>query len=110
MAIYRMYTGTDDHTYIEETPLAQHPELSTLEFTKGLYIRTRPDERMDSHPAPERRWLVVLSGVMEISPFIGGGTVRLKAGDIVRITDVTGSGHTTSFIDNCTYAVMPLDS
>ena len=109
MAIYRMYTGSDNHTHIEETPLADYPELTELELTKGMYIRTRPDERMEAHPAPELRWLVVLSGVMEVTPATGGSVVRLGAGDIVRITDITGSGHMTSFIDNCTFAVMPID-
>lgn len=108
MAIYRMYTGDDDHTHIEETPLADHAELLKLESTTGVYIRTRPDETMEPHPAPELRWLVVLSGIMEVTPAIGGSSVRLGAGDIVRITDVTGSGHSTSFIDNCTFAVMPI--
>ena len=28
--------------------------------------------------------------------------------DIVRISDVTGTGHATSFIDNCVFAVMPI--
>jgi len=45
-----------------------------------------------------------------VVPTNGGSSVRLGAGDIVRITDITGSGHITSFIDNCTYAVMPLDA
>ena len=110
MAIYRMYTGDDDHTHIEETPLAQNPDLMKIEATKGVYIRTRPDETMDPHPAPELRWLVVLSGVMEVTPAVGGASVALAAGDIVRITDVTGSGHSTRFIDNCTFAVMPIQA
>ncbi len=109
MAIYRMYSGDDGHTHIEETPLAAHSELLKLEATKGVYIRTRPDQRMEPHPAPELRWLVVLSGIMEITPANGGDSVRLSAGDIVRITDITGSGHATSFIDNCTFAVMPIE-
>jgi hypothetical protein len=107
MAIYRMYTGDDEHTHIEETPLADHSELMKLESTKGVYIRTRHDETMEAHPAPELRWLVVLSGIMEVTP-VGGTSVRLGPGDIVRITDVTGAGHATSFIDNCTFAVMPI--
>jgi hypothetical protein len=112
LAIYRMYTGDDDHTHIEETPLADHPDLLKIETTKGVYIRSRPDETMEPHPAPELRWLVVLSGIMAVTPTTAlndpAATVRLGPGDIVRITDITGSGHATSFIDNCTFAVMPI--
>jgi hypothetical protein len=110
MAIYRMFTGDDDHTHIEETPLAEHPNLMKLESTKGVYIRTRPDETMETHPAPELRWLVVLSGIMEVTPANSNDSVRFGAGDIVRITDVTGSGHATSFINDCTFAIMPINA
>lgn len=110
MAIYRMYTGTDGHTHIEETPLADHPDLKNLETVKGIYLRTRPDEHMEPHPAPEHRWLVVLSGTMEMTPAVGRGGVRLGAGDIIRISDVSGTGHATTFRDNCVFAVMPMDT
>jgi len=108
LAIYRMYTGADGHTRIEETPLAAHPDLTQLEAVKGIYLRTRPDEHMEPHPAPEHRWLVVLSGFMEVAPANGKGGVRLGPGDIVRISDVSGSGHSTTFIGNCVFAVMPI--
>lgn len=111
MSIYRMYTGDDENTHIEETPLADNPNLMKLEATKGVYIRTRPDETMEAHPAPELRWLVVLSGIMAVTPAVSLDdpitTVRFGPGDIVRITDTTGTGHATEFIDNCTFAVMP---
>ena len=109
MAIYRMYSGDDGHTHIEETPLASHPNLDKLEAVKGLYLRTRPDEYMEPHPAPEHRWLVVLSGFMEMAPADGSDGVRLGAGDIIRISDVEGTGHSTRFVDNCVFAVMPMD-
>jgi hypothetical protein len=110
MSIYRMFTGDDNHTHIEETPLADYPDLMKLESTKGVYIRSRPDEAMEAHPAPELRWLVVLSGIMEVTPANSNDSVRFGPGDIVRITDVTGSGHATSFINDCTFAVMPISA
>ena len=107
MAIFRMYTGDDGHTHIEETPLAEHPDLSELEATKGVYLRTRQDEYMEPHPAPELRWLVVISGIMEVTPAHEPAR-RLGPGDIVRISDVPGTGHATTFIAQCPFAVMPI--
>ena len=108
MAIFRMYTGDDGHSHIEELSLAEHPELTQLDPTRGVYLRTRPDERMEPHSAPEHRWLVIVSGAMEMAPANGIGGRRLVPGDIIRITDVTGTGHSTTFHDNCTFAVMPI--
>ena len=107
MAIFRMYTGDDGDTHIEETPLADRPDLKEMEVTKGVYLRTRPDEHMEPHPAPELRWLVVISGVMVFTP-ANEPARRLGPGDIVRITDTSGTGHATTFMDNCVFAVMPI--
>jgi redox-sensitive bicupin YhaK (pirin superfamily) len=108
MAIYRMYTGEDGRTHIEPTPLAQHPELTNLEQVAGVYLRTRADEAMAPHPAPERRWIFIVAGAMEVRPAHLAEGVRLVPGDIVRITDTTGEGHATTFSGGCTFAVLPL--
>ncbi len=39
MGIYRMYTGPDNETHIEELPLSAHPELGELQTVKGLQIQ-----------------------------------------------------------------------
>ena len=39
MGIYRMYTGADNETHIEELPLSSHPELGELQTVKGLQIQ-----------------------------------------------------------------------
>ena len=107
MAIYRLYTGADRQSHIEETTLAEHPELGELEPLQGITLKRRGDERMEFHPAPERRWLVVVSGTIEIDPG-NGDARRFSAGDMVRITDTTGRGHGTTFIDDPVFAVLPI--
>ena len=39
MGIYRMYTGPDNETHIEELSLSAHPELGELQTVKGLQIQ-----------------------------------------------------------------------
>ena len=36
MGIYRMYTGTDNETHIEELPLSAHPELGDSQAVKAF--------------------------------------------------------------------------
>jgi hypothetical protein len=107
MSIYEMYTGDDGATHIDELSMDSKPSLGELESVEGIYLRQRADEHMEAHPAPEERWLVVISGFMEMTP-VGGEPHRFGAGDIIRISDTTGTGHTTTFFDNPVYAVMPM--
>ncbi len=108
MGIYRMYTGDDNETHIEELPLSEHPELGELQDVGGMQIQQNPGGRfLDWHPAPNRRWMITLSGDLEIG--LGDGTVhKFGPGDVRLIEDVTGRGHTTHYVTDHTSAMMPL--
>jgi hypothetical protein len=48
----------------------------------------------DPHPAPRRQWVVMLRGAIEVE--VSDGTRRrFEPGDLVLVTDTTGSGHVT---------------
>ncbi|MCK5920392.1 MAG: hypothetical protein KAG66_05590 [Methylococcales bacterium] len=108
MGIYRMYTGSDNETHIEELPLSAHPELGELQTVKGLQIQQNQGGRfMDFHQAPNKRWLITLSGELEIG--LGDGTVhKFGPGDVRLIEDVTGHGHTTRYVTDHVSALMLL--
>ena len=108
MGIYRMYTGSDNETHIEELSLADHPELGDLQIVKGLQIQKNEGGRfMDFHQAPNKRWLITLAGELEIG--LGDGTVhKFGAGDDRLIEDVTGHGHTTRYVTDHMSALMLL--
>ena len=108
MGIYKMYTGSDNETHIEELSLADHPELGELQIIKGLQIQKNEGGRfMDFHQAPNKRWLITLSGELEIG--LGDGTVhKFGAGDVRLIEDVTGHGHTTRYVTDHMSALMLL--
>ena len=108
MGIYRMYTGPDNETHIEELPLSAYPELGELQTVKGLQIQHNQGGRfMDFHQAPNKRWLITLSGELEIG--LGDGTVhKFGPGDVRLIEDVTGHGHTTRYVTDHVSALMLL--
>lgn len=108
MGIYHMYTASDNETHIEELNLEARPDLSDLQNVKGMRIqRTEGGRFIDWHPAPDKRWLVILSGDVEIG--LGDGSKhQFHAGDIRLIEDVTGHGHTTRYLTENISAVMPL--
>jgi hypothetical protein len=48
----------------------------------------------DPHPAPRRQWVVMLRGAIEVE--VSDGTRRrFGPGDLVLVTDTTGTGHVT---------------
>ena len=51
----------------------------------------------DWHPTPRLQWWFQLSGELEVA-VSDGETRRFIAGDIVRVEDTTGHGHTTRVV------------
>ena len=98
MAIYRLYSGDDGESHIEELDLAAQPDLTTLHSAKGVVFRSsQPGYFSDWHNAPRRQYVITLSGEAEIG--LGDGTVhRLQAGDVNLAEDLTGHGHTTRVV------------
>jgi quercetin dioxygenase-like cupin family protein len=110
MAIYRMYTGSDGHSHLEEQSLTAHPILSEARPTVHIQFRELPAEMfMDWHPAPRRQYVIVLAGQLELG-FKDGTSKRLNPGDATLAEDLSGSGHTTRVVGSgpAITAVVPL--
>jgi hypothetical protein len=76
MSIYRIYTGADGESHMEEVHLAQHPELGALLQVAQVGIHEFPALRtMDFHPLPERRLIIHLRGEVEIG--VSDGTTQI---------------------------------
>ncbi len=57
MGIFRMFTGDDGKSVIEELQL-DDPILETLKTCTGTAIQiNEPTEFSELHPAPRRRWM-----------------------------------------------------
>ena len=100
MGIFRLYTGEDGQSHLEELDLASHPELTSLQRTAGIVFRTaEPGRFSDWHNAPRRQYVINLAGEVEIG--LGDGTVhRFGPGHVTLAEDLTGKGHTTRVVGN----------
>jgi hypothetical protein len=118
-AIWRVYSGPDGQSHLEEMPLAMKPFLDTegaygeaapTQPATGITFRVSPPGYvLDWHCAPRRQYSISLSGLAEIE--VGDGTVaRVGAGDVVLAEDLTGRGHVTRVVGDQPrfYAIVPL--
>lgn len=110
MAIFRLYTGSDGHSHVEEQTIAAHPVLG--QERPSVHIQFRELDAgafMDWHPAPRRQYVIVLAGELEVG-FKDGTTQRMRPGDATLAEDTTGPGHTTRVVSAApaVAAIVPL--
>lgn len=98
MRVTRLYTGADQQSHFEDFDIALDDKglighLSARHPVKSLIFRhTDSDYDYTWHNAPERQYIVILEGGLDVE--IGDGTRRVfGAGDILLAEDVTGQGH-----------------
>ena len=96
--VTRIFTGPDNQTHAEEydvplgaprgaTELSKPVDVTSLQFR-----RTSLDYDLPFHTAPQRQYVITLSGESEVE--LGDGTtIRLHPGHILLAEDVTGQGH-----------------
>jgi quercetin dioxygenase-like cupin family protein len=117
--IWRVYSGRDGQSHIEEVDLAMKPfvdvegahgEGAPTQAATGITFRIAPAGYvLNWHCAPRRQYSISLSGTAEIE--VGDGTVaRVGPGDVVLAEDLTGQGHVTRVVGDQPrfYAIVPL--
>ncbi len=93
MTIYRVYSGDDGESHIENITLESRPELGTLTNLTEVKVQQFDGSRnRDFHPLPGRRLIIHLDGEVEIGTSDGSKQV-FRAGDIRLMEDVSGRGH-----------------
>ena len=105
-----MYTDTGGKAKWEPIDLKQHPDwLAGFDATKVRFGVREPGLMQDWHPAPQRQFVIILSGALEIG-FEDGSTKVFTAGDARLVEDTTGKGHTTIAVGNepCVTATIGL--
>ena len=110
MSIFRMYTGTEGQSHLEEQTISAHPILA--EARSAVHIQFQEIAAgtfVDWHPAPRRQYVIVLAGQLELG-FKDRTTRRLNPGDATLAEDTTGSGHTTRVVSAtpAVAAIVPL--
>jgi hypothetical protein len=100
MGTYRMYTDAQGHAQWETVDLANTPEwLKGMDTTNIKYGFREPGITQDWHPAPQRQFVIILSGQLQIG-FEDGSTKVFGPGDARLVEDTTGKGHTTIALGN----------
>jgi hypothetical protein len=105
-----MYTDANGKAQWEAIDLKAHPEwLAGFDSTKIRFGVREPSVTQDWHPAPQRQFVIILSGALEIG-FEDGSKKVFVAGDARLMEDLTGKGHTTTAIGNepCVTATIGL--
>jgi quercetin dioxygenase-like cupin family protein len=99
MGIFRMYTGADGKSHLEELSLEAHPVLRKPQAAEHIvFAQQLGGTFIDWHPAPRRQYVILIAGELEIG--LGDGTVRrFGPGDARLVEDTTGQGHTTRFLE-----------
>jgi hypothetical protein len=110
MGTYRLYSGSDGQSHIEEVDLSQTPEWTEAQDTTNIkFSEAAAGRYSDWHGAPRRQFVIILSGQLEIG--LGDGTKHIFGpGDARLVEDITGKGHTTATYGDvpCVTATVPL--
>ena len=100
MQIYRIYATNDGESHFATTNIALEPQgafgaLSADIPVSGLKFRENPSAYdHDWHTAPERLYVVMLDGKVEVE--VSDGNKRIfKGGDVFLVEDTFGKGHKT---------------
>ena len=98
MRVTRIYTGADQQSHFEdfEIEMDDHGLIGHLSarhpVTHLIFRHTDSDYDYSWHNAPQRQYIVILEGGLDVE--IGDGTRRVfGAGDILLAEDLTGQGH-----------------
>ncbi len=106
MNVTRIYTGDDGESHFENVAIelldrgAIGAISKPLDAKAILFRQTERDYDYQWHNAPQRQFVIMLSGGgVEIE--VGDGTTRrLFAGDVLLAEDTTGRGHISRAIDD----------
>ncbi len=104
MKVTRLYTGADNETHFEEInfELFASGEIGRLsnkvKVSELIFRETDGNYNYDFHPAPQKQFIVLLDGEIEIENG-SGQKRRFSAGDVLLVEDTTGRGHKTKSID-----------
>ena len=99
MRLFRLYTGDDQQSHLEELKMAFTPgqlaEQTALQPATGvIFTRMAPGAFADWHNAPRRQYVITLAGGVEIG--LGDGSFhRFGPGEGILAEDLAGKGHTT---------------
>ena len=104
MKITRLYSDKNGESHFEDIdiPLDDSGDIGSLSKTlpvTGMILRENPgDYDYDWHPAPQKQYIVMLEGMLEVE--VSDGEKRsFPPGDILLVEDIDGKGHKSRVTD-----------
>lgn len=103
--ITRIYSDKNGESHFEdfEIPLKNNGDIGFLsedETAKSVVFReVSPSYDFDFHNAPDRQYIILLDGGVEIETSLGEKR-SFETGTILLVEDTTGKGHKTKNIEN----------
>ena len=101
MQYFRMYTGSDGRSHIEDVEVPAAPGgrggsivAVPIPVSGMVFARFAPGFERDPHVAPRRQFVVTLAGAGEVVTS-SGETRRAEVGTVALAEDTTGHGHIT---------------
>jgi hypothetical protein len=94
---YRLYSGSDGQSHFEALDAGKASEFfnKTRDAKSYLFRDDFAPHIVNYHCAPHRRWVITLSGSVEIG--VGDGSrMTFHPGDVLLAEDTTGQGHTAT--------------
>jgi hypothetical protein len=94
---YRLYAAADGQSHLEPLDTSKTSEFfNRRREAKGLLLRNDfAPHIVNYHRAPHRRWVITLSGSVDIG--LGDGTrMTFYPGDVFLAEDTSGQGHTAT--------------
>jgi hypothetical protein len=91
-----------EHVVLRGEPPDETAQLSPAGGV--LFLRCGPFD-LAPHRAPRRQWVVPLRGAFQVT-VTDGTSRRFGPGDLILVTDTTGSGHGTSSIGEPPFEVL----
>lgn len=108
ITIYHLYTGANDHSYMETIRL---PYLQRMDVSEMYLKMTPPGKVFELHNAPQRNYVLTLRGCLEFTTSLGK-SFMIRPGDILLAEDVTGHGHSWKMMGHepwvRAYVTLPL--
>jgi hypothetical protein len=98
--IFRIYSDSEGHSHFEEIefPLKSGGLVGMLseaiEVKNIIFREVEPTYDWDLHTAPQRQFIVLLDGQIEIETSLAEKRT-FKGGDILLVEDTSGKGHKT---------------
>lgn len=104
MKITRIFSDENSESHFEdiEIPLINQGEIGFLseaiDVKKVQLRKVSADYDYDFHHAPQKQYIVLLDGGVEIESSLGE-TRKFQTGEILLVEDVSGKGHKTKNLE-----------